>query len=131
WQAWFFNVFTAAGVWLPFLLLMVDFLIRRGPFFGRPAVIPWIALGSLALGMCILAGHVEFIYYSLLVMGFWAACRLIGPLRAALKDRFALGQLAQTVIALLSLIVVGLGVGASQFVPLFEVAEQNSRSAPS
>src|SRR5439155_9925580 len=71
-----FQMIIAAAAWLPFLLLMVEFTIQQRPLFGKPTVIPWIALGALGLGMEILAGHVEFTYYALLVMGFWAACRL-------------------------------------------------------
>ncbi|MHB8752446.1 MAG: oligosaccharide flippase family protein, partial [Aggregatilineales bacterium] len=123
-----FQMIIAAAAWLPFLLLMIEFIIRQHSLFGRSAVIPWIALGSIGLGMCILAGHVEILYYSLLVMGFWAVCRLIGPLRAALKNRAAFGPLAKTALALLSLVVIGLGVGAIQFVPLYELAGQNFRA---
>jgi len=71
-----FQMIIAAAAWLPFLLLMVEFTIRQRPAFGRPTVIPWVAFGALGLGAEILAGHVEFTYYALLIMGFWAACRL-------------------------------------------------------
>ncbi len=71
-----FQMIIAAAAWLPFLLLMVEFTIRQRPLFGRPTVIPWVAIGAIGLGMEILAGHVEFTYYSLLIMGFWATCRL-------------------------------------------------------
>src|SRR5262249_60708762 len=71
-----FQMIIAAAAWLPFLLLMVEFTIRRRPVFGKPTVVAWIALGALGLGMEILAGHIEITYYTLLVMGFWAACRL-------------------------------------------------------
>src|SRR6266851_7453783 len=71
-----FQMIIAAAAWLPFLLLMVEWTIQQRALFGKRTMIPWIALGALGLGCVILAGHVEIIYYTLLIMGFWAACRL-------------------------------------------------------
>src|SRR5215471_2331950 len=46
-----FQMIIAAAAWLPLLLLMVEFTIRRRPLFGRATVVPWIALGAFGLGM--------------------------------------------------------------------------------
>ncbi|MCC7450351.1 MAG: hypothetical protein IT324_23230, partial [Anaerolineae bacterium] len=151
-----FQMIIAAAAWLPFLLLMVEFTIRQRPAFGRPTVIPWVALGALGLGAEILAGHVEFTYYALLIMGFWAACRLGyllikphsltpspqadkgnttpvsqggGDVGAGLKPAPTnrIRPLIKPAFSLIALVVLGLGVGAIQFIPLFELASYNFR----
>ncbi|MCC7206269.1 MAG: oligosaccharide flippase family protein, partial [Anaerolineae bacterium] len=119
-----FQMIIAAAAWLPFLLLMVEFTIQRRPIRGRPATLPWVALGALGLGMTILAGHVEFVYYSLLVMGFWAALRLA---HLALARAQPFSQLARTGGALLALVALGLALGAVQLVPLYELVNSSSR----
>ncbi|HLY25603.1 MAG TPA: hypothetical protein VKQ72_04645, partial [Aggregatilineales bacterium] len=126
-----FQMIIAAAVWLPFEILMVEFTIRRRPAFGQPTVIPWVALGAVGLGCEILAGHVEITYYTLLVMGFWAACRLVvlawqswrsHAMRASWRR-----DLLQPAIALLALVTLGLGIGAIQFIPTLELATHNFR----
>lgn len=117
-----FQMVIAAAAWLPFLLLMCEFVIIRRQLFGKATVLPWIALGAVGLGMCILAGHVEFVYYSLLVMGGWSAWRMIAHIRRERPTWFI-----QTAFGLLSLVVIGLGLGAVQLVPLFELASRNFR----
>ncbi|MEP7287936.1 MAG: oligosaccharide flippase family protein [Chloroflexota bacterium] len=126
-----FQMIIAAAAWFPFLLLMVEYTIRQRPLFGKPTVVPWVALGAIGLGMEILAGHVEFTYYALLVMGFWSACRLGALLWQSWRSG-DLGsrwrqQLFKPAVSLLLLVVLGLGVGAIQFVPLFELASHNFR----
>ena len=106
-----FQMIIAAAAWLPFLLLMVEFTIQRRRLRGQPAMLPWVALGALGLGMTMLAGHVEFVYYSLLVMGFWAACRLA---HLAFTRAQPLPQLARTSGMLIALVVLGLALGAVQ-----------------
>ena len=79
-----------------------------------------------------LAGHVEITYYTLLVAAYYFAARLIyqwwtnrrvGAQRAApLRDVISRGL---PVIALLAL---GMGLGAIQFIPTFEAAQNNFRS---
>ncbi len=74
-----FPMMIAGAAWLPLLLLMIEFVIQRRPLRGdRPAVAPWIAVGAIALMMNIFAGHVEITYYTLIVMAYYAAARLIG-----------------------------------------------------
>jgi len=72
--------------------------------------------------MCIFAGHVEIVYYSLLVMGGWCAWRLLAEGR-----KRPLKQSVQTGAALLALVALGVGVGAVQVVPLAELAGRNFR----
>ncbi len=118
-----FPMILAAAAWLPLLLLLVELTIRAQPLAGRPARAPWTALGALALGCVLLAGHAELSYYSLLITGVWALARLLqrwqtdGP-RPALR----------ALPWLLALAAIGLATGALQLVPLFEFAGMNFRS---
>ncbi len=124
-----FQMIIAAAAWLPFLLLMVELTIQQHPVLGRATVIPWIALGALGLGCEILAGHVEFTYYALLVMGFWAACRL-GYILWAQWRGGKIGWrncLVKPAFYLITLVVLGLGIGAIQFIPTLELASHNFR----
>ncbi len=73
-----FPMIIAAAAWLPLLLLMIEFTIQQRPLFGRPASVPWVVIGAVALGCNVLAGHVEITYYTLLIAGYYAAARLIG-----------------------------------------------------
>ena len=142
-----FPMIIGAAAWLPFLLLMVELTIRAQPLRGRPATLPWVALGAGGLGVMIFAGHVEITYYNLLVMGFYAAWRLLAEARGrwqATRDRrraaltpdssptgrreSALRWLMIRAAWLAALVVLGVGVGAAQFVPLFELVSRNFRS---
>jgi len=119
-----FQMIIAAAAWLPLLLLMVEYTLRRRPFLGRPMMTPWLIIGALGLGMTILAGHVEFVYYALLVMGFWSAFRLGGLF---LSKKQTIRQLVRPAGALLGLVVLGISAGAVQFVPFLEVANASFR----
>ena len=118
-----FPMILAAAAWLPLLLLLVELTVRAQPLAGRPARAPWTALGALALGCVLLAGHAELSYYSLLITGVWALARLLqrwqtdGP-RPALR----------ALPWLLAMAAIGLATGALQLVPLFEFAGMNFRS---
>ncbi len=132
-----FPMIVAAAVWLPLILLMIEFIITRRPLLPNrsPSPIPWLAIGAAALGCCVLAGHVEITYYTLIILAYYAAARLIyefwkhrvgahggAPLQTHLRD---LLPRALIVIALLTL---GIGLGSIQFIPTFEDAQTNFRS---
>lgn len=121
-----FPMIIAAAAWLPFLLLMVEYTIREKPLFGKPTVVPWVALGAIGLGVMVFAGHVEYLYYELLVMGFWAAWRLIALGRADSLRAWIAVRL-KPAVALLSLVILGMGIGAVQFIPMLELAGRNFR----
>ena len=73
-----FPMIVAAAVWLPLILLMIEYVITQRPSLrGSPASVPWIAIGAIALGCCVLAGHVEITYYTLLIAAYYTAARLI------------------------------------------------------
>lgn len=123
-----FQMVIAACAWLPLLILMCEFVFRRRPLFGQATVIPWVVIGALALGMQILAGHVEFTYYSLLVMGFWSFCRIIGWLWTnRRRTDINLSPLIRPVASLIVMVVLGIGVGAVQFLPFLDLVGNSFR----
>ena len=118
-----FPMIIGAAAWLPLILLMIEWVVRRRPLLGQPASAPWMVVGAGALGCSVLAGHVEITYYTLLIAALYAAARLI-PVWHSSGWRFALGRAGW----LLALALIGVGLGAIQFVPLFEWASQNWRA---
>jgi O-antigen/teichoic acid export membrane protein len=119
-----FQMVIGAAAWLPLLVLMTEYTLRDQPLWGRPARWVWAGIGALAFGVMITAGHAEFVYYSALVMGFWAACRLTGLL---VSRRESLFRLLRTGAALLAMVIMGFGVGAVQFIPFLELANSSFR----
>ncbi len=92
----------------------------------------------MAVGCNILAGHVEITYYTLLIMGFYAAARLLvlwrqTPPSDSLPARsegqqMKIISIVQRGIWLVGMVSLGLALGAVQFIPLFEFAGMNFRS---
>lgn len=144
-----FPMIIAAAVWLPLLLLMVENIIRQRPLLrGKPSSVPWVAVGAVALGCNILAGHVEITYYTLIIMAYYAAARLLWQwwterrteppghedvgTRYIVSDeqraRRALPMLIRRGGWLVVMVALGLALGAVQFIPLFEFASINFRS---
>ncbi len=125
-----FPMIIAGAAWLPLLLLLVEFVIRRQPLLGKPASAPWTALGAVALGCNVLAGHPEITYYTLLVLAVYAGLRLLWEFwqqRGAAAGT-ALRRLAGRAGWLVGLVALGLSIGAAQFLPLFELASANWRA---
>ncbi|MEO8612003.1 MAG: oligosaccharide flippase family protein [Chloroflexota bacterium] len=134
-----FPMIIAGAAWLPLILLAAEFIIQQRPFLrGRPASVPWAVLGAIALGCNILAGHVEITYYTLLITAYYAAARLIliawNDWRST-KDQFALPVEQKNIrwfitrgAWLVAMVALGMGLGAIQFIPLFEYAGYNFRS---
>jgi O-antigen/teichoic acid export membrane protein len=120
-----FTMIIAAAAWLPLLLTMIEIVVRKqeekGPVAYSP--IPYIAVGAVALGLQLLAGHVEISLYVLLVMSFYALCRL-AILWWRQRNGWVVFRLAFWLVVM---VVLGLGLGAVQFIPLYEVARLNFR----
>ena len=78
-----FPMIVAAVVWLPLLLGCVERVITTslGPPARRQRTLLWAAAGAVALALQVLAGHAEFTYYTLLVMGLYAVWRVVAELR--------------------------------------------------
>ncbi len=134
-----FPMISGAVVWLPLLLGCVEKVIG-----GRYSVnseqsggttFLWIGLGAVTLGFQILAGHIEFTIYTLLVMAAYAAWRLAGQWwqnRSPITDnRFLITdyRLLKTGGSLAAMVLLGLLLGAVQLVPLYELGQVNFRQA--
>jgi len=125
-----FPMIIGAAVWLPLLLLMVEFIIRQQNLLGRRSILPWVAVGALALGFNIFAGHVELTIYTLLIIGVYAAARLLWELWAGYQTqrKIPLGQTVLSGFWLALMIALGFGLGSVQFIPLFEFVQTNWRA---
>ena len=72
-----FPMVIAGAVWLPLLLAAIHRLaqVAKGQDGSTRAsqtsvFLPWMAVVAIAIGLAALAGHVEILYYTLLVGGF-------------------------------------------------------------
>ena len=129
-----FSGFTLASVvfqmmigglpWLPLILLMIEQIIRRGRLFGRPTSIAWVVIGAGAIGMNVLAGHVEITIYTLLIAGYFAAVRLVYRWR----NTDTLRQIVRAGAWLLAMVALGVGLAAIQFIPLYDFVQDNWRA---
>ena len=125
-----FPMIVGSAVWLPLLLLMSEFIIRRKSLLGRPSTLPWIAIGAVGLGFNILAGHVEITIYTLIILAYVSVGRLLyvyvqerkTPEHSATKD------LLERSFALLGMVILGVGLASIQFIPLFEFVQTNWRA---
>ena len=120
-----FTMILAGAVWLPLMLAIIEIIIRKQEEKGRAGYspIPYIVAGALAMGVQVLAGHIEITYYVLLVSGFYALWRLIALWRAQGTPKFAL-RLGGWLLVMMA---VGLGIGAVQLIPFLEIGTHNFR----
>jgi O-antigen/teichoic acid export membrane protein len=119
-----FPMIIAAAAWLPFELAMIELVLRQSPApGGRPATLPWMLLGALGLTMAALAGHVEALYFVLLVMAFYAGWRLIAEAIATREWR----RIAIRAAWLLGMVALGLVTAAVQIVPAYQLVSRSFR----
>ena len=120
-----FTMVIAAAAWLPLLLAVIETIIRKqeqkGPVSYSP--IPYVIVGAVVLGVQALAGHVEITYYVFMVVGFYTLWRLF----ALWRSQKVIGPALRLAGWLLVMVVLGIGLGAVQFIPLYEVAQNNFR----
>ena len=144
-----FTMVIAAASWLPFLLAAIEKVVQKQEEKGNQTFrpVPYIVAGAAAIGLVTLAGHPEFLYYTLLVAGIYTAARLFaagrrlsqpashrslesatgdGP-RPARPARPAFLTLARLAGWLLLMPLLGLAAGAVQLLPLLELVQQNFR----
>jgi len=116
-----FPMIVAGAVWMPLVLTSVEWIVRQRPALGRrPASLPWVGLGGIALGCQVLAGHPEVVYYTLLLSGVYSFFALIHA------SRFT--SIIRPSIYLLGMVALGLALGAVQLIPLLAVLPDNFRS---
>ena len=121
----------AAASWLPFILAMTELVVQQRAAFGRPATLPWALLGAMALGCQMLAGHAENTYFVALVTGAYAVWRLVIQ-AATSRSRIGWGQSwlvtwRRPALWLVVMAILGLALGAVQFVPLYEAVAGSFR----
>jgi O-antigen/teichoic acid export membrane protein len=120
-----FQMMIAAAAWLPLVLAIIEVMVRKQEEKGAGPFVPivYVAMGAAAIGLHTLAGHVEIIYYTLLVSAIYAACRL-----AVLAWRIrAWRPVARVAAWLLAMVLLGLGLGTVQLLPLYELVSQSFR----
>ena len=128
-----FTMFLAAAPWLPLLLAVIEFIIRKQEEKGvrsfRP--IPYIAVGAGVIGLVALAGHPELIYYTLLTAGVYTLVRLLAAYvrirRTTPTRRAPLMRTLKLAGWLLTMVVLGVALGAVQLLPLLELLPLNFR----
>jgi O-antigen/teichoic acid export membrane protein len=120
-----FTMIIAAAAWLPLLLAIIEIMVRKQEEKGAGPFVPivYVVLGTLALGVHVLAGHPEILVYTLMVMAYYALFRLallwrrVGSWKPALRLAIWLGLMAG----------LGLGLGSVQLIPLLELVTRNFR----
>jgi O-antigen/teichoic acid export membrane protein len=113
----------AAAAWLPLILAAIELIVQQRPLFGRPATVPWVALGALALGCSVLAGHAEMLYFSLLAAAFYTTWRLIYQF----INLPVPGRLARPAGWVVVMVVLGLALGGVQLLPYVEMVNASFR----
>ncbi|MCC6455334.1 MAG: oligosaccharide flippase family protein [Caldilineaceae bacterium] len=130
-----FTMFIAAVAWLPLILAVIEWTIRKQEEKGVQGYnpLPYVAAGAGAIGVMILAGHPELIYYTLLVAGLYTVVRLGIARRwlVAHADR-GLGRhinrrLVGLAVWLLVMALLGIALGGVQLLPLLELLPLNFR----
>lgn len=120
-----------AAAWLPLILAMCERIIQQAPGLNkRPASLPWAFIGAFAIGMQILAGHIEVtLYTALVVVAFciWRIATVVGFGYLRTDGPFILKALGW-------LTLMGVGgalIAGVQLIPLFELVTQNYRGTRS
>ena len=120
-----FPMIVAAAVWLPLILVAIERIASRAER-GETALVGYIpeaVLGAASFGMAYLAGHPEMYYYVTLAAGGFSLWRLLGIWWRTRRYPTALGAS----VALLCMLLLGLGLGAAQWVPMLELVRANFR----
>jgi hypothetical protein len=131
-----FTMFLAAVPWLPLLLAVIEFIVQKQEAKGvrsfRP--IPYVVVGAGVIGLVVLAGHPELIYYTLLTAGAYSLVRLIAAYTrirrtadASAPRRAPLTRTLKLAGWLLTMAVLGVALGAVQLLPLVELLPLNFR----
>ena len=120
-----FPMIIAAASWLPVLMGLVHWVFRKQREKGRGSFnpTPYVVGFALLLALTVLAGHVEILYDTLIVLflfGIWELAltwKKVGAFWPALRTGIWLAVGA----------LLGLGMGGVQFLPLYELAQLNFR----
>ncbi|MCJ7666857.1 MAG: YfhO family protein, partial [Anaerolineae bacterium] len=113
----------AAVTWLPLILALVELAFHAQESEPPKPPLPYLLGGALVLGVNFLAGHVEFSYLVLLVTGFYTLCRL-ASLWWRVRD---LRRTLYLGLGVLAMVILGLGLGGIQLLPLYELVTHSFR----
>ncbi len=127
-----FTMFLAAVPWLPLLLAVIEWMVRKQEQKGAAGYspIPYVIAGAVVVGLVVLAGHPELIYYTLLTAGAYALVRLAAAWRLLGRRGASAGRTRRVVglgLWLAAMVALGVGLGAVQMLPLLELLPLNFR----
>ena len=124
-----FTMIIAAACWLPWLLMMLERIVQRWERGDERAPLLEMVGGAVGLGMHLLAGHVEITYYTLLVMAYYALVRigLAWWRRERSRGWAGVWTAVRTGLWCLALVGLGMGLGAVQTIPLYELVSHSFR----
>ena len=124
-----FPMIIATAAWLPLILAMLELVLRQARALNaQPASLPWAAVGAGALGMAALAGHVEALYFTLLVAAFYAVWRLGAMVIARRREPGIWGCVLRRGLWAALMVAGGLALGAVQLIPAYELASRSFRA---
>lgn len=128
-----FPMVIGAVAWLPLLLAAIEKIVQQTAVKNTAVKSRltwlWVVTGAVALACQILAGHIEFTIYTLLVMAAYAAWRLL-PSHSLTDYRQWLAAYGPRPLApLVGMVALGLMLGALQLIPLYELGQTNFREA--
>ncbi|HUM69388.1 MAG TPA: hypothetical protein PLK31_11135, partial [Chloroflexota bacterium] len=129
-----FPMISGAVMWLPLLLACIDKVITGSARRARSTWL-WLMLGAVALGTQILAGHIEFTIYTLLVMAVYALWQVVSSVRNQVSGGAEVTHdtwymaLLRPCLYLTGMVLLGLMLGAVQLIPLYELGQANFREA--
>ena len=119
-----FPMIIGAAAWLPLLLACIEKVAAPKDAGGSSKTLLWTGLGAAALGLSILAGHIEITYYTLVVMAGFATWRVVGGAWRIKAVWRPAGWLA-------TMVALGLLLGGVQLIPFYEVGQVNFRQGAS
>ncbi len=127
-----FTMFVAAVPWLPLVLAIIEFIVRKQEEKGNRSFqpIPYVAVGAAVIGLVVLAGHPELIYYTLIVAGAYTLVRLTAAyvrIRRQSRQPSPFVRILKLAGWLLTMAVAGVALGAVQLIPLVELLPLNFR----
>jgi hypothetical protein len=112
WEGHLIDICT--GAWTPLLLLCVDGLCEDGPM----ATGKWILVGAGAMGLSILAGHPQYVFFSSVAVGLYFLLRLRG----------ASGRV-RAIAAMAAIVIGGVALSSVQLLTGMQASAESVRGA--
>jgi hypothetical protein len=103
-------------IYLPLMFALYESFLKSGDRI-------WIILGGLVVGIQILCGHPQVIYYSLLFLGLYALCRCLADF-----SQGRLRVLAKYILPYTIMVCLGMATAAVTLLPTIELFSASVRS---